>query len=198
MNGDRVGFKLLVLACGSVLSCTTVFCQIPSAANIQIMQNQQNARDQQSGNSSDKNFVKKALQGSLFEIQASQLALQKSSNDDVKKFAQRMVDDHTKLADEMKPLAAQIGVSVPTEPAKKDKAEIAKLQSLSGDEFDKTYVRLMLKDHEADSAAFKQEATAGKSPLVKTEAANAEPVIDGHLQIIQGIAKSMNVSDSGM
>src|SRR5580704_9674118 len=48
----------------------------------------------------DKAFVRKALEGGMTEIQLGQLALQKSSNDDVKQFAQKMIDDHTKLGDE--------------------------------------------------------------------------------------------------
>ena len=45
----------------------------------------------------DKMFVKKAMQGGMAEVQLGQLTLQKTSNDQVKQFAQRMIDDHTKL-----------------------------------------------------------------------------------------------------
>ena len=61
----------------------------------------------------DRMFVKKALQGGMAEVQLGQLTLQKSNNDQVKQFAQHMIDDHTKLNDQMKPVAQQVGVAVP-------------------------------------------------------------------------------------
>lgn len=106
----------------------------------------------------------------MTEIQTSQLALQKSDNDELKRFAQRMVDDHSKLGEDMKATAGQIGVKVQSEPDKKDRASITRLQGLSGPEFDRAYVRLMLDDHETDATAFKHEMTTGKVLLVKDAA----------------------------
>ena len=84
----------------------------------------------------DKMFVKKALQGGMAEVQLGQLTLQKSNNDQVKQFAQRMIDDHTKLGEQMKPVAQQLGVSDPNGVSKKDKSTMAKLQALSGPAYD--------------------------------------------------------------
>src|SRR5271155_1390359 len=77
----------------------------------------------------DRVFVKSALQGGLAEVQLGQLTLQKSNNDQVKQFAQRMIDDHTKLNEEMKPVAQQLGVSVPNQVSKNDRKTLAKLQA---------------------------------------------------------------------
>ena len=145
----------------------------------------------------DMMFVKKALQGSMAEVQVGQLALQKSSNDQVKEFAQRMVTDHTKLIDQMKPVAQQIGVKIPDGPDKKQKMMMAKLQALSGADFDKAYVQAMVKDHKEDDSEFKTEISTGQSSMVKDAASKGDPVIESHLQMIQGIAKGMNLS-SGM
>src|SRR5271165_6202649 len=120
---------------------------------------------------SDKAFVEDALKGGMAEVQLGQLALQKSNNEDIKQFAQKMVDDHSKLGDQMKTVAQQIGVKVPDGPSKKDKATMAKLQALSGDDFDKAYVKDMIKDHKADLNDFKSEVANGSNPVVK-DAAN--------------------------
>jgi putative membrane protein len=139
--------------------------------------------------SADRVFVKKALEGGMAEVQLGQLALQKSSNDDVKQFAQKMVDDHTKLGDRMKPVAQQIGVKVPDGPSKKDQATMAKLQALNGDAFDKAYMKDMVKDHKSDLSDFKSEAQNGSSPVVKDAANQGAQMISQHLQMAQQIAQ---------
>jgi putative membrane protein len=141
----------------------------------------------------DKAFVRKALEGGMTEIQLGQLALQKSSNDDVKQFAQKMIDDHTKLGDEMKQVGQQMGIKAPDSPSSKDKSAMAKLQALSGDDFDKAYIKDMVKDHQQDAKDFKQEAQTTTNPALKSVVVQGQQVIDEHLQMIQQIAQKNNV-----
>jgi putative membrane protein len=141
----------------------------------------------------DKAFVRKALQGGMMEVQLGQLALQKSSNDDVKQFAQKMIDDHTKLGDEMKQVGQQMGIKAPDSPSSKDKSTMAKLQTLNGDDFDKAYIKDMVKDHQQDAKDFKQEAQNTTNPALKSVVVQGQQVIDEHLQMIQQIAQKNNV-----
>jgi putative membrane protein len=142
----------------------------------------------------DKMFVKKALQGGMAEVQLGQLTLQKSNNDQVKQFAQRMIDDHTKLGEQMKPVAQQLGVSDPNDVSKKDKSTMAKLQALSGSAYDEAYIRDMVKDHKQDLSDFQTEASSGQDQTVKDAANQGSKVIAQHLQMIQQIAKDQNVN----
>jgi putative membrane protein len=142
----------------------------------------------------DKLFVKKALEGGIAEVQLGQLTLQKSNNDQVKQFAQKMIDDHTKLGDQMKPVAQQVGVAVPTEPSKKDKATMAKLQALSGSAYDQAYIKDMVKDHKQDLGEFQMEASSGQDPAVKDAASQGSQVISQHLQMAQQLAKDQNAN----
>ncbi len=144
----------------------------------------------------DKKFVSGALEGGMAEVALGKLALEKSSNPEVKQFAQRMVDDHTKLGDEMKPIAEQIGVKVPTGLSKKDQATEAKLSALSGQQFDKAYIETMVKDHKKDYSEFQSEAKSAVIPSVKQAAASGEPVIKSHLDSIEQIAKSTTVASN--
>ncbi len=143
----------------------------------------------------DKAFVKKALEGGMAEVQLGNLALQKAQSDDVKKFAQKMVDDHTKMGDDMKQVAQEVNVKVPDSPSKKDKALMAKLQAMSGADFDKAYMKAMVKDHQQDDRDFKDEAQNGSIPQVKEAAAKGEPIISQHLQMAQQLASG---NSSGM
>jgi putative membrane protein len=145
----------------------------------------------------DKIFVKDAMQGGAAEVQLGKLAVEKSQSDDVKQFAQKMVDDHTKLNEQMMPIAAQLGVKQPDGPSKKDKELMAKLQGLSGQQFDDAYIKAMLKDHKKDNSDFMLEAQNGQNPDVKQAAQQGDQVIQQHLQMIQQIAQAHNIASNG-
>ena len=123
------------------------------------------------------------------------MTLQKSQNEQVKQFAQRMIDDHTKLNDQMKPVAQQIGVDLfPTSLSKKDRQTMAKLQALSGPAYDQAYIKDMVKDHKQDLSEFQTEASSGQDQTVRDAATQGSQVIAQHLQMIQQIAKDQNVN----
>jgi putative membrane protein len=207
ISRTRMCTNFTAFASASLLCGVTAFAQAGGAGTMQQQPQQPNASQTQPGMSpmnqnpdmkgpangqatpADRMFVKKALEGGMAEVQLGQLALQKSSSDDVKQFAQKMVDDHTKMGDQMKPVAQQIGVKVPDGPSKKDQAIMAKLQGLNGDAFDKAYMKDMVKDHKADLSEFKNEAQNGSSPAVKDAANQGAQVISQHLQMAQQIAQ---------
>src|SRR4051812_47869935 len=64
----------------------------------------------------DQEFVTKAAEGGLAEVELGQTAADKASAADVKTFGQRMVTDHSKANDELKAAASKAGANVPTEP----------------------------------------------------------------------------------
>jgi putative membrane protein len=144
--------------------------------------------------SDDKSFVEAALKGGMSEVDLGNLAVKKGASDDVRAFGQKMVDDHTKLGDHMKGVAGEIGVTPPSMASASDEARKAELEVLSGDAFDKAYIKAMVKDHEEDLRDFKKEAANGSSPAVKSAAHEGETVISHHLEMIRKIAAAHNVS----
>jgi putative membrane protein len=145
----------------------------------------------------DRMFVSNAMKGSMAQIQLGQLTLQKSNNDQVKQFAQRMIDDHTKLNEQMKPVAQQLGVTPPDQISKKDRKTLAMLQGLSGSAYDQAYIKDMVKDHKQDLSEFQSEASSGQDQTVKDAANQGSKVIAQHLQLAQQLAKDQNVPASG-
>jgi putative membrane protein len=141
----------------------------------------------------DKIFLKKAMQGSIAEVQLGELTLQKSNNDQVKQFARKMIDDHTKLNEQMKPVAQQLHVEIPTEVSKKDKSLMSKLQALSGPAYDQAYIKDMVKDHKQDLSEFQMEASSGHDLSVKIAANQGSKTISEHLQMAEQLAKDQNV-----
>ena len=136
----------------------------------------------------DSTFVKKAAQGGLAEVELGQLAVQKASSEDVKKFGQRMVDDHTKANEQLKQVAAQKNIELPQQLDAKDKATKARLEKLSGEQFDRAYMRDMVKDHQKDVAEFQRESSMAKDPAIKDFAQQTLPTLKDHLKEAQKIA----------
>lgn len=160
----------------------------------QTRQNNQQM-DQMEAHARDSRFVRKALAGDMAEVQLGQLALQKGSSPEVKQFAQKMIDDHTKLSDNMKPVAEKLGVSAPTKLDKKAQRTREKLDALSGTAFDHAYMKDMVKDHKQDLQSFKQEAASTQDPAVKTAADQGAQVISAHLQEAEQIASQQTAGE---
>jgi putative membrane protein len=137
----------------------------------------------------DQKFAKEAAVGGLAEVELGRIASQKASSDAVKQFGQKMVDDHSKANDELKEAASQSHVDIPTTLDKKHQAMVAKLSAMSGPDFDKMYVKNMVKDHEKDVKEFQKEADNGTDPNLKQFATKTLPILQGHLSSIKTISQ---------
>jgi putative membrane protein len=131
---------------------------------------------------SDEQFAKKAAQGGMAEVKLGQLAQEKGANEAVKKFGQRMVQDHSKAYDELKQAAAKENITVPADLDRKDQAAYDAFSKLSGAAFDKAYARDMVKDHQENIAEFKREANSGQKDAIKNFAAETLPTLQEHLK----------------
>ncbi len=139
---------------------------------------------------SDKVFVTKAAQGGLAEVQMAQLAQQKASSDDVKKFAQTMIDEHTPNNDQLVKLATAKGLTPPTDPNAMQQKMLAHLQGMSGAKFDKAYVKIQIKAHTMMLKDMRMEARSGKDSDLKSFAEQTVPTVEHHLTMAQGLQKS--------
>lgn len=140
----------------------------------------------------DRKFMMQAAMSDMNEIQMAQTALQKSSSDGVKQFAQKMIDDHTRLSEEGKALAAQKGITLPTDVDPKMKAMMTKMQALSGADFDKNYIKMAgTKDHRKVEKDFQREISKGSDADIKAAAQKNLPTVQMHLQMAQSMESSM-------
>jgi putative membrane protein len=137
----------------------------------------------QKGATADQGFAMAAAMGGLAEVQLGKLAADHAANADVKKFAQRMVDDHGKANDELSKILSQKAITPPTELKGKEKSNYDKLAKLNGAEFDRAYMSDMVRDHEKDVKEFERESTSGKDPDLKAFAAKTLPTLQDHLKM---------------
>jgi putative membrane protein len=145
----------------------------------------------------DKMFVAQASEGSLAEVELGKLALKKSKNPEVKEFAQKMVDDHTQLINDMKPVAEQLGVKPPTKVNAKHQQEADHLSGLSGDEFDKAYITAMVADHHHDLSEFTAEESRTQNEMLKSTVSKGKQVIEMHTHMIDQIAQKNGIQTPG-
>jgi len=137
--------------------------------------------------SADKAFIKDASEGSLAEVNFAKLALQKSQDPNVRKFAEKMIHDHEMLIEQMKPFAVKYGVHPSGTPVM-DHAKYEELKMKSGQSFDYAYVEAMVKDHNDDLQKFINEENSTSDPELKATVAKGEKVILEHTEMIDNIA----------
>ena len=130
--------------------------------------------------STDAVFIRTAAMDGLAEVEHGRLATQNAEAADVKQFAQRMVDDHSKAGEELKSLAAQKNVTLPIELDQKHRAVQDKLAKLKGEAFDKAYMSHMVTAHQQAVTLFQHEAKAGKDADAKAWAAKTLPTLQEH------------------
>ena len=160
-----------------------------------VLAHQENAQKPAHTAVSDTQFAKKAAQGAIAEVQLGQLAQEKGTSDSVKKFGQRMVEDHTKGGDKLKRAAAQENITLPDAISAKDKATYDELSRLSGAAFDRAYARDMVKDHEEDIADFNKEANGGKNAAIKDFATQTLPTLQDHLKEAREMRQNVSASN---
>jgi putative membrane protein len=135
-------------------------------------------------------FVKKAAMSDMFEVQSSQLAMQKGDDKD-KAFAQQMITDHQKTTAELQDLLTKPGMHAqpPTTLDSKEQKKLDKLNKESGADFAKTYDKMQVAAHQQAVGLFKRYAQGGDNPTLKDWAARTLPVLQQHLQMAQDLGK---------
>jgi len=139
----------------------------------------------------DKDFAMKAAEGGMAEVSIGQMAAQKATDADVKNFGNRMVNDHGKAGDELKQLATNKGIALPTDLNAEAKKTSADLARKSGKDFDKSYMNDMVKDHEMDAREFEKASKDVQDPDLKSWASKTLPVIQDHLRMAKQIASKL-------
>jgi putative membrane protein len=138
-------------------------------------------------------FVPKAAASDMFEIAAGKLALQRSSDPEIKKFAKEMIDAHTKSTAGLKAALTTSGstVALPTDLPDDLKGKLDDLTKADAKDFDKTYVDGQIDAHHATLNLMQRYAQDGDVPAIKAFAAKLAPAVQEHLNMAEGLKKGM-------
>ncbi len=130
----------------------------------------------------DERFVSRTAQANLAEVQLSAWAEEHALSDEVKQFASDLVDYHTTLADDLRPLAARQNSLLVGDLDPKDAAEIERLKTLEPNLLDRAYMREIMKWHQREADAVKREMDLGKNPEVRYFAYQMLPEVQAHIK----------------
>lgn len=139
----------------------------------------------------DQEFVTKAGQGGMAEVELGNIANTQGAGDMVKQFGKRMAADHVKAGTALAAAAAADGLIVPTSSSAKQQAMEARMQGMQGAKFDKAYAHAMVKDHRDTVALFEREAKNGSSAQVKAFAQETLPKLIDHLKMAEDLKSGL-------
>jgi putative membrane protein len=144
--------------------------------------------------SPDASFYKKAAEGGISEVEAGNLAQSKGNSQKVKDFGAMMVKDHSAANDKLKALATTKDVALPTTSSVGQMAAKAKLEVLTGDTFDKSYIKGQIRAHQNTVALFRKEIASGQDPDAQAFAKATLPTVRSHLKAINAISADAGVA----
>lgn len=135
----------------------------------------------------DTDFVRKASSGNLTEIALGRLAAEQASSGDVKKYAARMVADHTHANEQLGKLAGSKGIQIATAPDVAQQQDIDRLKALDGAAFDRAYSDLMVRSHKLTTGLYELEATKGEDTEIRAFAHDTLPVLREHEKLADSL-----------
>lgn len=182
-----------LIGIGMVLTLGFVAVAEQSERQPSTLQNRQNTTEQNQNrlSSSDRLFMERAAQGNMAEIRLSQLALQRASSDEVKQYAQQMIDQHTQANNQLMQLARQKNVTLPRQLDAQHQQIERQLQRLSGASFDQAYMRAMVNDHAQTTALFQRQTEQGKDRDVVAFASQLLPAIQQHYAMANSMVRNL-------
>ena len=147
-------------------------------------------------NSTDQQFVRRVAANGLMDVELGKLATKKALSNDVKKYGQQMIDDHTKASDHLRQLAAKKGMALAPKLAGSALATRNRLNKFSGDQFDAAYMEEMLKDHKQDVEDFRRESKMTSDPDIRGFVSETLPILEDHLKKAEGITPDVKAQRS--
>lgn len=142
-------------------------------------------------NSLDKDFAGKAAQDETAAIQLGKLAGEHGTAMQVKDYGRKLVDDHTSLKKQLIEIATRENILLPQGVSQAQGEVLATLSKLSGEAFDREFVKYAAADHRAELNAFLREAGAGQDQALMVFAANAVALLQDRLTMAEAIGTTL-------
>ncbi|WP_339096128.1 DUF4142 domain-containing protein [Deinococcus sp. VB343] len=136
-------------------------------------------------------FAQQAAMSDLFEIRSSELALSRSSNDAVKRFAQTIISDHKEASGKLKTRAGALNITLPTDVDAPKLADLQALQVKKGEAFDRAYAAIQVNAHVDAVNLFTNYAAKGQNPDLKAHATETLLHLKHHLEMARELLSAV-------
>jgi putative membrane protein len=144
----------------------------------------------------EESYLQKAVEADHAEVVLGQLALQKASNDQVKQYAARMIQDHQRASDETHKLTSVEGTPMPSQLSMPHQQIQEKLSHLSAQDFDKAYMSFMIQDHMRNVRQLQQHAQTLTDPRTEHSTAGTLRLLKDHLEQAKVVAATVGVNEN--
>jgi putative membrane protein len=144
----------------------------------------------------DSHFIRETTQHNQLEIKIGQLAARKSDNDQVKKFANEIVQDHTQLGQQLQKFSTKQELGAGSKLDHSEQAKYDKLEKASGTEFNHEFAKCMIKGHAKGISHFEKAAQSATDPALRSFAQQALPKLRQHMQMARDVAKAVGLDES--
>lgn len=140
-------------------------------------------------------YVDAAGKSDLYEIESSKIALQKSTNSQIKSFANMMIRDHTKTTKATMAAARKAGMNPPPPMANAGiTASLNELRNAQGADFDRLYLGQQVPAHQAALDLNQSYAAGGDQAALRMSAKAAMPIVEHHIAMATTMQNKMGGS----
>ncbi len=182
-------FVFMLVACNDASNETTETTNTSVSSNTARDGDNDNPNANVQTDEKGKTFLTKAANSGMAEVQLAQLAQQKATIEAVKNFAAMLEKDHTEVNNEVKSFAGQRNVSLPSTPSEEKQKMQRDMEKLSGKNFDKEYISMMVNGHKESIDLFEDTRASTTDVDIKNFADKTLPKLKTHLDSAQAIKK---------
>ncbi|NJL39209.1 MAG: DUF4142 domain-containing protein [Leptolyngbyaceae cyanobacterium RM2_2_4] len=143
----------------------------------------------------DQQFILMAAQSNNAEIQTSQLALERAESEEVRQFAQQMIQEHTLANQRLQQLVSEYGVNLPADPGPLNQAIAEQLSQLSGAEFDRAYMGAQVNAHLRTIALYQTQIQQGQEESLRQYATQLLPAIAEHYEMASSMVQQYRADE---
>jgi putative membrane protein len=184
-----------------ILSQAVIGLLVITGGNLRAQQaekppSQGSGASKMAGGTDAASFIKEASQGNNAEIAMATTAETKAQNADVKKFAEHIRKDHTDANQKLQPIAQAHGVTISATADPKHQKKMDRMQQMTGDQFDKEFMKDMLRDHQQTITKFETATKEIPEADVKQYAQTTLPALREHLQQAKEVAKTVGLTEA--
>jgi putative membrane protein len=137
----------------------------------------------------DREFVMRAAQSGMAEVEASRAAVSKATSEEVRSFAQQMVRDHTATNEELMRIARAKGLQVTPQLDAEHRGKLDAMQALPPEEFERAYTQDMgVRAHQEAIELYERQAREGTDPDLRAFASRTLLALRQHLAMAEQVS----------